>query len=429
MAKNKQWKAIQVDWPTLQNFSDDVEDYAYYKLTPRQAAFCQAWLDFGNWESRWVNLGESMDGIQAFVALTSLNLMIENSIMIDCEEVEECLVVSPIIINLNDETTINTTNITTNTTEITNNWDTPQDGNFYDTPSPAPQTDEACQISGYVANRIGDYIAQIDTYSTEPSLLDALDTALDGQFHYAVDELVTALNNFFVGGALPLFPVYDDQVLDVQTQMYCENDFSKDNLAVWAVGNLTRGQEISDMLNSVSLATWERWQQLGQYETIYDCTDMCEPAEWCYEFNAATGWAGWNIIQGDVVARGIDTEYASGTHEYMYVQAILDLTGITNIDVVLMDAYYIEYNIKYSSLFFGIQPDGGGTGQYTDTRIGYYGTDLPRSHEVDCSDWQGVKITIQAGNTDVPLPPATMGYVISVRFHGTGVNPFGVDNC
>lgn len=128
MARNKQWKAIQVDWATLQGFSDASEDSAYYELTPRQAAFLQAWTEFGMWQSRWLNLGETMDNIHNFVAQVNLNLMIENSIVtFDCTDVETCLASSAIIAAINaqiaqnaSDISDNTDNIDTNITNITN---------------------------------------------------------------------------------------------------------------------------------------------------------------------------------------------------------------------------------------------------------------------------------------------------------------------
>jgi len=433
MAKNKQWKAIQVDWDTLQGFSNDDLDLAYYKLTPRQAAFCQAWLSFGNWESRWVNLGEPMDEIEKFVSQTELNLMEENSIVIDCDEVEDCIEVSPTVTNNTTNITNNTTDITNNTTEITNNYNEPQDGNFYDVPTPASESDAACQISGYVANQLGDFIAQIDTYSEEPSLLDALQTALDGQYYYAVEELTTALNNFFVGGADPLFPDYDAQVLDVQTQMYCENDFSKDNLATWCAANLTRGDEISDMLNSVSLATWERWQQIGQYETIYDCTSMCDPPAWCHRFEFTVGLDGWSITYGTQGANGIENEdYSTGGNYFSGSWIYLDFLGKNNIDTIRVSASYVETAIINSVAFLWIkQLNDDLTGQHLEVRgAGYNGDGQTRDITIDVSAWDGAKVEINpAAKAGSPYPPPAEAYIIFVELAGTGTNPYGSENC
>lgn len=214
---------------------------------------------------------------------------------IDCDEVENCIVVSPTIVNIDASVELNETNIINNTTDIQEIEENPPDGNTYDPPSPVEGSDEACQIAGHLASRIGDYIAQIDTYSTEPTLMDALSAAMSGQFNYAVDDLITAFGNFFTGGALPLFSDYQSQQSDVHEEIYCSNDLSKDNLASWSVGNLNRGQEISDMLNSIALATWQQWQVLGQHATGYDCSSFpC--GGWCYNFDFTQGIQGWSTL-------------------------------------------------------------------------------------------------------------------------------------
>ncbi len=435
MAKNKQWKAIQVDWQTLQGFSDDEADYAYYKLTPRQAAFCQAWMAFGDWQSRWINLGEPMDGIRSFVALTSLNLMQENAIVIDCDEVEDCLEDSPTIINIENTTETNTTNITNNTNEITNNFDNPQDGNFYDVPSPAPESDEACQMSGYITAQLGSFIAQIDSYATEPNLLDALYSALNGDGYYAVTELTTALNNFFIGGADPLFATYNSQALDVQTQMYCENDFSKDNLATWAIGNLVRGDEISDMINCVSLATWERWQQLGQYETIYDCTSMCTPAVgWCYRFDLTTGvmppetsipnyctfdFGVANVGQVDSIAEIV---YGSCAVWASVLQVKIDLAYVNTTGI----RYYgggVQGNVND---FISFHDQTGKFGEHTTLTEWYATGEAEETWDRDM-DWLIIYIVTGTGGSGGGLGNSWLTAI--ELFSDEGSNPFGADNC
>lgn len=261
---------------------------------------------------------------------------------IDCNEVEACLTTSPTITTIEIDITNNLNIITNNTNELQEIQENPADGNTYAPTTPTSNSVLACQIAGHLASKIGDYIAQIDTYATELTLLDALNSALAGDFNYAVSELTTILENAVSGANPPLFSDYQSQESAVHEQIYCQNDFNKDNLATWTVSNLSRGQEVSDMLNSISLATWQQWHTLGEHATGYSCLLMC--GGWCYEFDFTIDDGGWStsaeILRDFGVYTGAtwDSVWGSipgpGFDERLYIDWTFDnQTEVTQVEI------------------------------------------------------------------------------------------------
>lgn len=362
----------------------------------------------------------------------------ENCIMpIDCEEVEECLEGSEIVLDLREQDTVIFSslldlddNMVQNSNDIQEINDHPPDGNTYDPPVPEPQTDIACQISGHLASKVGDYIAQIDTYSDEPTLLDALDSAMNGDGYYAVTELIEALNNFFVGGADPLFSDYQSQQDEVHEWLYCENNFSKDDLATWSVENLTRGQEISDMLDSIALSTWEQWQVLGQHATEYDCSSfIC--GTWCYRFDDTNGWDGWNIVRGDQSGGVLNAvNWSQGNDTFKGYQLSLDLSEIAGITEIRAHMHLIEEGIVNTVVLWQIWTLAGAEGHNEIVGGNYNTAPTERDTTVDATDWQDVRITgnvAAKSNGSYPLPAS--GHLEFIEISGIGANPFGEDNC
>lgn len=423
MARNKQWKAIQVDWQTLQGFSDDDEDYAYYKLTPRQAAFCQTWLDFGMWATRWVNLGDTMDNIRKFVSKTSLNLMIDNAIMINCDEVDDCLETSEIIEGMDIVILANTASSSTNSNDIQDMEENPPDGNLYDPVIPPSQTDLACQVAGYIANQLYTFIAEVDTYGTQPDMLTALFAALNGEYLYSVDILTNVLTNFIIGGALPLAPDYDPQIEALAEYMYCNNDFDKDSVASWASANLTRGSEIADEILCISLSAWQQWQMLGEFATGHVCTGFA-CGTWCYYFDYKLGNHGYiglpfgtsssaKLWVNGLGQKAVDT----GADYTMLGEQVFTLSTITKIQIkAYLGAGVVNSNITlYGRLDNDTTPVLATNG-------------APTQNTVYTLDWNGNE-QFKGVPTWLAKSQNPEFYLQEMTVWGEGASPFAPDNC
>lgn len=375
---------------------------------------------------------------EGYIGIRKILEFLKGSACMDCDGVENCLTTSEIIsfidsslLDLDDTVAAHEYQIIDNQDDISDIQDNPADGNTYEPPTPEDQSDELCQITGHLASKIGDYIAQIDTYSDEPTLLDALNSAMNGDGYYAVTELIEALNNFFVGGADPLFSDYQSQQSDVHEWLYCENNLSKDELAIFAVENLTRGQEISDMLNSIALSTWEQWQVLGQHATGYDCSSFA-CGEWCYRFDASTGWSPFTIAYGTSSGRGIDNAHWNvGSNQFSGWQVNLnpnDISGLVNFRV---KCHYLEEGIVNSTILYMLNHAGSGTGNHVEVvGGGWSGVPTSRDVTIDVSDWEDLRFygTTAAKSGGAP-PTEGDGYIEFIELSGTGSNPFGEDNC
>lgn len=226
----------------------------------------EGWLSHLANVSAWSEAQEDdYSGIQQI-----LKMLKGESCVIDCGEVDDCLETSEIISVLETDTAANTTKSTNNEESLENLFDNPQDGNLYNPVIPGGQSDSACQMAGYIADKLETFITEVDTYGTEPDVLTALFAALNGEYFYSLDILTSVITNFVIGGALPLAPVYTSQKQEILDYMYCEDDFTKDGVASFAIANLTRGQEIGDEINCVALSVWQQWQTLGEHATGYD---------------------------------------------------------------------------------------------------------------------------------------------------------------
>ncbi len=353
-------------------------------------------------------------------------------------DIEDCLIVSEVVVDLQDQDTVIFStlqdlddNMVENSNDIQEINNFPPDGNTYDPPAPIGGSDELCQLTGHMASKIGDFIAQIDTYATESTLMDALEAALAGDGYYAVTELIAALNNFFVGGADPLFSDYQTVQDAVHEWLYCENNLSKDDLATYVEAELARGDEIADMLNSLSLSTWQQWQVLGEFATGYDCSSFVCGA-WCYRFDVSTGFGPFTTVYGNPTGRGIENaHWAVGNNTFSGWQLTLNPNNVAGLTHVRVQAHYIDVGIENTTILYMIIPTGTGTGGYTDIKPGgWHGVPVSVDVTQDCTDWSDILIYgTTAAKANGMYAFAGEGYVEYIELSGTGPNPFGSDNC
>lgn len=361
-----------------------------------------------------------------------------------CEEIEACLAASQIITTIQSNVSNNLTDINLNSGDIVDNEITSSDnaddiqdlqdnptGNTYNPTTPIAQTDIACQVSGHLAEQIGVYISTIDGYSTQPTLIDALEAIVLGAFSHDFSPLAQILDDLINGVILPLYNDYQIQQTSVHEQIYCNNDFSKDNLATWAVANLTRGQEISDMLNSIALNTWQQWQLFGEYASGYDCAALCPPEVWCYRFDFSLGVQGWSIMRGTIAAGGLKNVTHAEGNGYVSESEIQMISLPPNTTQIRVVSDWITTAFNSSAWANVIASQGGGTGVHIETvNAGFVGNGLTRDVTMNASDWVGAYVRFQSGaNNGAPISGSPESYIRFIELSGTGPNPFGSNNC
>jgi len=320
-------KIIKIDQQVIDAYTDPAQKYFLLKESEAIALLSQ--IPYFEWSTRWKNLTYTKKELLDFTASIADQLMNpQESAIMNCDDVEDCLDISPTIAIIEGDIITNTVSTTNNTTNITNITNNPPDGNLYIPPVPIALSADACQISGHLADEIGNYIAQVDTYATEPTVIDALNSAVSGNFNYAFNELATILDTAINGAGTPLFTDYSSQEALVHEELYCSNNFDKQTIASWCIANLTRGQEIADMINSVSLATWEQWLSVGEYATGYSCVGYCPPTTWTQNFDLINSNAYLNILSAGVWNNGIGIQPTASGGDYSIIVEILLPGGV-----------------------------------------------------------------------------------------------------
>lgn len=349
---------------------------------------------------------------------------------LDCEDIDDCLETSEIIEAMDDNTAQNSSDLSNLSNEVDDLESNPQDGNLYNPNVPESQTDIACQVANYIIDKLADFVTEIDTYGFEPDILTALFAALNGEYFYSIDILTNILTNFIIGGAPALAPDFASQTDEMIKYLYCDGDFNKANFATWAAANLTRGQEIADEISCLALSVWQQWQTLGEYATGYDCSSIVCGA-WCHRFEFTLGLDGWTLNGGTQEALGIKTAFiAAGGGTYSDANITLDLTGlnVTNARIV---GNWVSGYLDNTSITWWISPLVSGTGEIRLTQgIGTTLDGQTRDDNIDVSDWSDIRVHMRAAANVAGQYTATPdAYIQFVELSGTGVNPFGSENC
>lgn len=370
------------------------------------------------------------------IRLVDCNLeKFENGVWTSVADLSTCFALE--IVPIQNQITINTGDIADNDTTSSDNENDIQDlqdspsGNVYEPITPVAQTDIACQVSGYLVAKIGEYIAELDSYSSQPTLISALEAIVLGAFSHDFSPLVQVIDDLINGVILPLFTDYQVQETLVHEQIYCNNDFDKDSLASWSIANLTRGQDISDMISCISFSAWQEWRYLGEYASGYDCSSLCPPETWCHRFDFSIDAQGWNIQFGTIQAGGLRNETHAEGNGFASDSA-LDLVLLPNTTAIRVFSRWITTAFNTSSWVNVISSQGGdGSNPLIETHSGgWVGDGQVRDVTIDCSGWVGAYTRLQSGkNSNGSISGSPEGYIEFIELSGTGVNPYGSDNC
>jgi len=305
MTRRRDWKAVTQDYTALQDY-DDV-DAINLCLTQRQVAILKAALVPQYWTTRWTNLtvssdelNEEMSALDAALdevcTLADPQLEVRTNPADTCSlqqspdggiqwfefaDVENCIVVSPTIINITNNVTNNTTNITNNTNNVTLNTfdiDLINNGdisiNVYPPPPTQVTPDRLCGASWYISEQLDDLIQQ--TIIDEPlmSLADWLLKVLaeSGIFGAAAKILF----DFIEDSVNPnLSTEVTDAIPEVAEAVFCatlDRTVMITNINANLIMTADAKTAYIDAIDSVTDGTLALWAFIGEQDLTRDCS-------------------------------------------------------------------------------------------------------------------------------------------------------------
>ncbi len=362
--------------------------------------------------------------------------------MLDCDEVEACLVTSPIItiiegdivtneanIIINEaDITNNTSNVTINTTNITNIEQGGVCCNVYpDLPSTS-EPDELCGAAYKIANEINDHIQQA-IIDADTSTLDAWLTAMFiiGGFFAG---LILVLWDYVFGHSNPNLDTEVSAAIDeVAEYIYCnEIDMELVQADITASGTMTADAIAAwnKAIDTITGAKIALWAFVGAQDTTVDCSSF-SCGGWCYTW-----------LDGDITYMASYPAYGCNP-----VVTTTEITGCTNTPVTAQSARgEITFPTPADINEIRVTSDTNITrGTSANVAIWADGTliiNVPtvglQSH-VFTGSWLGVSkllIVNNAGSWLTGVSPDGDGayaYLNSITVNGDGLNPMPTSSC
>ncbi len=227
-----------------------------------------------NWERDDQKSGLAVSLVwQRQLDLVADTLGVGESCMIDCDEVEDCIEVSPTIIVIEGDVTNNETNITNNETNITEILESPPDGNVYeDPPAEGTEPDPTCGAVYFIVQELRVFIVDLEASDIDyPDVFSALLGWMQSPLPFTFGLLHSVLTAIF-GGATSVLVDYDAQADDMREYLYCIG-IDKETFSTF-VRTLTGGDAIADYLDCVGLSAFQQWYSVGQADLSQDCTSF-----------------------------------------------------------------------------------------------------------------------------------------------------------
>jgi len=289
-----------------------------------------------------------------------------------------------------------------------------------------PQCDAAANMVAWIHN----FIDTLNTITDEAGIItsffiDVLELLWGAGIFLA---LITLFAETLI--ALGLHTVIDAFTPEVYDALLCiffcsieaDGSITTDDLAVI---NTKIGAEIGGTVATVLSAMFFIMGEVGLSNVgstgteTGDCSD-CD-CQWCYEFDFTTSDGGWTQftdgVPGATYVGGVGwVDKTSGGTRGTFIQSpLFDLTHVTKIEFTYIAAGNVTSTVDYlqaSGGFPMVDVCAGALGEFTVTWDG---------------DIEADRAGLQVGNST--SFPAGSSVIVNVKFHGTGVNPFGSDNC
>lgn len=186
----------------------------------------------------------------------------------------------------------------------------------------------------------------------------------------------------------------------------------------WAVA------AVAAFWNDVGLQNVQAMQNAGALDDI-DCSGC--PSPWCFYFDFTASNGGWSIFSGvpfGSYISGVGWQTGPAGSGFNELVIIFDM-GVA-VDITRVD--------------FFIQSNQGSTGAHTtdiQVRPSYFGAGTVQAFSYPVANptpvWTDVPITANGRFllADISCSSASSGFstIVGLQVHGTGVNPFGPDNC
>lgn len=275
-------KIIVIDQALIDTYDATTEKM--YLLKESEAIVLLSLAQFIGWRTRWTNLTLTQAQLNELEGAISDALMTPYEVLImDCNDVEACLPTLPTIIQMQSNTSANTSAIATNTANITNNEtsiqnliSSPLNGNVFPELPNSANPDLLCNACYRVASNLSQLIA---------------DTVTDAQT-ITVQEFLSAL--FSIGGWQgELLNIFWDLIISnyaidpnlaancasaiptIQKHLYCsELDLTLAKIEIENDATLS-AQVIASYIGAINSVTADKiaqWVFIGTTETGADCT-------------------------------------------------------------------------------------------------------------------------------------------------------------
>jgi len=406
-------KIIKVNQQVIDAYTDP--DPKYFLLKESEAIALLSQIPYFEWSTRWENLTYTKKELLDFTASIADQLMNPQEDVVPCDD---CIDNNQTIIDLVTDTATNTVDTATNTTDIQNIETNPSSGNTYVIPAQADETQSLCDLTGYIVDKLGLYIAAVDTYILEPTVTSAVELALDGDYFNAFGQLVTILDNAINGAGTALYADWLTVKDDIHEILYCQNELDKPAFALLVrASSLTRKDDIADHIDSISLTSWTSWLQAGVYNSGVNCASfICGSWINFLDFNVAQ----YEAIVSLGIWTGAYIKSKNTAPADALLQVYVDFSTTALVNRIVMEYEYIGGNpdyirnaILYDVGFSSIDTINLATG------IGL--------HTLDWSSgsWGAVHRLL----INMQSPDDTREFrVHSIKFYGTGTNPnYGVN--
>lgn len=352
-------KMIIIDEAIIDKY--DSEAGKFFLLKESEAITLVSLCQFIGWRTRWANLTKTQQQLNELEAqITDALLTPIESLIMDCNDVENCLPTAPTIVSMETDITTNTTIINGNTDAIMELNESPPDSNIYPEP-PTIETapDKLCGASYRLTNKlieiIGDTITDAQTITRE-EFLESFFTLGGWQ-----GELLNQFWDYIASNYLiypNLLTECQDEADTIAEFFYCN---ALDKTAVLSAIDTDTNmlpQVIASFYKALDSMTEQQMKQqifIGTNDLTQDCTAFC-PTEILAVFDFAgdytpvgsetvyTDTINWTIQDGALIDGHITDDYSKFTISRSFAMNVThwSVTGRknSNQDKITVNPYF-----------------------------------------------------------------------------------------
>ena len=346
------WKTNKLNWTTIAAMDNTVLTASLRVLTARQQGILLSFIEQVAWQTRWDNLAITKDDLAELAANLGNSIMAEYAI--DCDDVENCLTTSVIILAIQAA-------IAALQDSVDDLQDNPPDGTDYP-PLPATQTSQSCNGAYYVTAQFRAWIAAIElSVTVEPTIFDVVEEMLALNPRATYETLLAFIQSLFATPS-SILPEYDAATASMIDYLACTGN-SKSAFRAWLTAQGL--DEIGTYLDCLTNTAWLNWFSVGTSIETETCACVgIEPSLVvpCY----GGGIAGANITNISGNRWSIDSTARPGVPDVAITIADVYGRAFTLSNIVYTTSPVKNAGKRVSDLvcYINVGPGGGGLALY-----------------------------------------------------------------